>query len=208
MHVFNVQHDTNTCTEIEIPDKEVREIVNEILSGKVELFDKIFVSFHHRVYALAWNMTGNYDDAMDVVQECFIRTYRALKSWKGRAKFTTWLHRIAINTSIDFIRREAKHKSSRIESGGNEDICEMIQRLSEGVDNRTPFSELERKELRQRIFRAINQLSGRQKKCFILRYFSGKTIKEIALITNCGEGTTKRHLFRARMKLQNLLEAD
>ena len=186
-------------------ERRIRSIVKAILSGESERFDEIYAFYHNRVYALAWSLTGNYDDAMDVVQESFLRTYRALGSWKGRSRFSTWIHRIVVNTSIDFIRREARHHVKRLSSGGNEQLEEKVHKLIQGVETRTPFSELERKELRCRIFLAINQLGGRQRKCFILRYFGHLSIRDVASVIGCGEGTVKRHLFRARQNLKQLL---
>ncbi len=198
----NVQIHTNTGKVPDVSERDVQEIVKAVLSGKKDRFEQIFVIFHNMVFYLAWNVTGNYDDAMDVVQECFLRAFRALSSWKMKAKFATWLHRIAINTAIDYIRREAKHQAKRLTSPGIEDMDEEIERLSQGVDTRTPLTELKQKELRRRILQAVNQLGGRQRRCFILRYFADLDIREIALVVGCGEGTVKRHLFRARKRLQ------
>jgi RNA polymerase sigma-70 factor (ECF subfamily) len=198
----NVQIHTNTGRMPDISEQAVREIVEAVLSGKTQRFEEVFELFHNMVFYLAWNLTGNYDDALDVVQECFLRAFRALSSWKKKARFATWLHRIAINTAIDYIRREAKHQAKRIASSGIEDMDEEIERLTQGVDSRTPLTELKQKELRRRILHAVNQLAGRQRRCFILRYYSDLDIKEIALVVGCGEGTVKRHLFRARKRLQ------
>ena len=201
----NVQIHTNTGRMPDVSEQAVQEIVKAVLAGKTERFEEIFVLFHNMVFSLAWHLTGNYDDAMDVVQECFLRAFRALCSWKRKAKFATWLHRIAINTSIDYIRREAKHQAKRLAGSGCEDMDEEVERLAQGVETRTPLTELKQKELRRRILQAVNQLSGRQLRCFILRYYSDLAIKEIALIIGCGEGTVKRHLFRARKRLQEWL---
>jgi len=201
----NVQLNTNTGRTPDVSEQALQDIVKAVLAGKKERFEEIFVLFHNMVFFLAWNLTGNYDDAMDVVQECFLRVFRALCSWKKKAKFATWLHRIAINTAIDYIRREAKHQAKRLTSSGLEDMDEEIDRLAQGVETRTPLTELQQKELRRRILYAVNQLGGRQRRCFILRYYSDLDIKEIALIIGCGEGTVKRHLFRARKRLQEWL---
>jgi len=189
----------------EAPEKEIRAIVEAARGGDVRYFEKIFTLFQNRIYGLAWNLTGNYDDAMDVVQECFLRAYRALGSWRGKAKFSTWLHRITVNTAIDFIRREARHQAKRISPQEGEDMDERLRILCDGVERRTPLTELEQKELRRRIMCAINRLKGMQRHCFVLRYFSDLPLKEVALVVGCGEGTVKRHLFRARERLRELL---
>jgi RNA polymerase sigma-70 factor (ECF subfamily) len=201
----NVQLNTNTGRTPDVSEQALQDIVKAVLAGKKERFEEIFVLFHNMVFFLAWNLTGNYDDAMDVVQECFLRVFRALCSWKKKAKFATWLHRIAINTAIDYIRREAKHQAKRLTSSGFEDMDEEIDRLAQGVETRTPLTELQQKELRRRILYAVNQLGGRQRRCFILRYYSDLDIKEIAQVVGCAQGTVKRHLFRARKRLQEWL---
>jgi len=201
----NVQLNTNTGRTPDVSEQALQDIVKAVLAGKKERFEEIFVLFHNMVFFLAWNLTGNYDDAMDVVQECFLRVFRALCSWKKKAKFATWLHRIAINTAIDYIRREAKHQAKRLTSSGFEDMDEEIDRLAQGVETRTPLTELQQKELRRRILYAVNQLGGRQRQCFILRYYSDLDIKEIAQVVGCAQGTVKRHLFRARKRLQEWL---
>ncbi len=205
MHAYDVQLNTSCEITPEVSEAHIREIVNAVLAGETERFGEIFNLFHKKVYALAWNITGDYDDAMDVVQECFLRTFRALSSWRGRAKFSTWLHRIAVNTAIDYIRRQSKHYVRRLTPTGEEEQDDKIQRLAEGIETKTPATELERKELRQTLMRAIAQLRGRQRKCFLLRYFADLPIKEVAQIVGCGEGTVKRHLFRARKHLRQIL---
>jgi len=205
MDMSNVQINTLHETDPESLEKATREIVQDVLAGREERFEELFNLYHNRVYALAWSMTQNYDDAMDIVQECFLRSFRALNSWKGRAKFTTWLHRITVNAAIDYIRREVRHRNRRLEALGDPDRDDEVLRLAEGVNRKTPLTELQRKELRKRIFQAISQLGGRQKRCFILRYFGGLSIREVASVVGCGEGTAKRHLFRARERLRQML---
>lgn len=205
MELDNVQFNVSNSGYSDISEDMIRTIVRDVLAGKSERFEELFGLYHGLVYGMAWNLTGNYEDALDVTQECFLRTYRALCSWKGKAKFSTWLHRIAVNTAIDYIRREAKHHSQRIESGNDEELDKEIECISQGVESQTPLTKLQQKELRLRIFRAVGQLKGRQRRCFILRYFADLSIKEVAGIVGCGEGTAKRHLFRARERLRSLL---
>jgi RNA polymerase sigma-70 factor (ECF subfamily) len=205
MELDNVQIEVTNSGYSDISEEMIRSIVRDVLAGKNERFEELFGLYHGLVYGMAWNLTGNYDDALDVTQECFLRAFRALCSWKGKAKFSTWLHRIAVNTAIDYIRHESKHHFRRIESGGDEDQDKEVQIISQGVESQTPLTKLQQKELRLRIFRAINDLKGRQRRCFILRYFADLSIREVAVVVGCGEGTAKRHLFRARERLRNLL---
>ena len=205
MHTRIVQFDIPHEESREEQEKRVRKIVKAINSGDVQQFDEIFNIYQNLVFALAWKITGNYDDSMDVVQECFIRAFRALGCWKGKARFYTWLHRIAVNTAIDYIRKETKHKRQRITASDKENSEQEIKKLMEGVSPKTPLTEMKRKDLRRQLFCAINSLKGKQKQCFILRYFADLPIKKVASVAGCGEGTAKRHLFRARKRLKAIL---
>lgn len=205
MELDNVQTNVSNSGYADISEEMIRTIVRDVLAGNIERFEELFGLYHGLVYGMAWNLTGNYDDALDVTQECFLRTFRALCSWKGKAKFSTWLHRIAVNTAIDYIRREAKHHAKRIESRDDEDMHKEFHGLFQGIESQTPLTKLQQKELRLKIFKAIDQLKGRQRHCFILRYFADLSIRELAVVVGCGEGTAKRHLFRARERLRCLL---
>lgn len=189
----------------DVSEKEIRDLVDAVLRGDRKKYGELFELFQPQVFSLAWNLTGNLDDTMDIIQECFLRAYRALSSWKGNAKFATWLHRIAVNTAIDFIRREAKHHDKRLEASQNEDDDEEIQNLCEGVERRTPLTELQRKELRKKIFTAVALLPDMQRRCFVLRYLGDMSTREAAEIFGCSEGTVKSHLYRAREFLKQAL---
>src|SRR4051812_10610210 len=93
-------------------DPDVLPLVQQTLAGNREAFDEIVFLFRDQVYATTWHMTRNTEDALDVAQEVFIRAYRALGSYKGRARFSTWLHRIVLNACIDHIRREKRHRNN------------------------------------------------------------------------------------------------
>ena len=179
----------------------------EILRGDKERFEEIVERFRMYVYQIAWKMTTNYDDAMDITQEVFLRVYRALSSWKGRSKFSTWLHRIAVNTTIDYLRRNSRYAKTFVEGQEREDSEDLDRKLREGVTHETPSRALELKELRCAIYSAVVKLPGRQRKCFVLRHYYGLPIKEIAEILGCSEGTVKRHLYRALQRLRTLLKS-
>ena len=148
----------------------------EILRGDKERFEEIVERFRMYVYQIAWKMTTNYDDAMDITQEVFLRVYRALSSWKGRSKFSTWLHRIAVNTTIDYLRRNSRYAKTFVEGQEREDSEDLDRKLREGVTHETPSRALELKELRCAIYSAVVKLPGRQRKCFVLRHYYGLPI--------------------------------
>ena len=189
----------------DVSENKVRALVEAVLHGDRKKYGELFELFQPLVFRLSWNLTGNFDDAMDIVQECFLRAYRALSSWKGKAKFSTWLHRIAVNTAIDFIRREARHHEKRMEGSPYEEEDEEVQSLCEGVERRTPLTELQQKELRTKIFTAVSFLPKMQRRCFVLRYLGDMSIREVSEILGCSEGTVKSQLHRARVFLKSAL---
>ncbi len=190
-----------------VVEDELYITTREILRGDTERFEEIVERFRMYVYQIAWKMTTNYDDAMDITQEVFMRVYRALSSWKGRSKFSTWLHRIALNTTIDYLRRNRRHVREFVRLAEEEDSEDLGRKLQEGVTHETPSRVLELKELRCAIYSAVVKLPSRQRKCFVLRHYYVLPIKEIAEILGCSEGTVKRHLYRALQRLRTLLKS-
>jgi RNA polymerase sigma-70 factor (ECF subfamily) len=180
-------------------------ITREIVSGNTERFEEIVERFRMHVYQMAWKVTANYDDALDITQEVFLRTYRALSAWKGQSKFSTWLHRIALNTTIDYLRRNKRHVQALVRPAEEENE-NRDRKLQEGVTHETPARALELKELRCAIYSAVVKLPSRQRKSFVLRHYYGLPIKEIAEILRCSEGTIKRHLYRAIQRMRTLLK--
>src|SRR5215218_3204141 len=89
-------------------EPEVLPLVQQAIAGSREAFDEIVFLYREQVYATTWQLTRNTEDALDVAQEVFLRAYRALGSYKGRARFSTWLHRIVLNTCVDHLRREKR----------------------------------------------------------------------------------------------------
>jgi RNA polymerase sigma-70 factor (ECF subfamily) len=187
-----------------LPDAEVRAAIHRIAQGDAEAFEIIFARHRDEVFRTAWRMTSNFDDAMDVTQEVFVRVFYALRSWKGRVRFATWLNRIACNTAIDYLRRRRRnlrYTELVFESASDNepDSRAQIEQLP------TALSTAELNELRTILEAAISRLSGQQRKCFVLRHYQELSIKEIAATIGRSQGSVKRHLYRAVMRLRKIL---
>ena len=187
-------------------DRYFRDLTAAILAGETARFEEIVTLFRGRVYWIAWRMAQNSEDALDITQEEFLRTFRALRSWHGRARFSTWLHRIAVNASIDYIRRQAKHRDS------TESFEAMSPKRLSAVEAKSATADQSRrrvyaKELRREIFRAVRHLPPRQRRSFVLRYYHECSMREIAAILGITEGAVKRHLHRATRRLRLQLAA-
>lgn len=185
-------------------DYHVLPLVERAVEGSREAFDEIVFLYRDQVYAAAWQFTRNGEDAMDVTQEAFLRAYRALSSFKGKARFSTWLHRIVLNTCVDYLRREKKHKKN-VSSSQLEEEQEGHATCLEGSIDATQRDRVYQKQIQQHIRIALANVSGRQREVFMLRYYQDLELKEIAEVLRCSEGAVKRHLHRCHQRLKELL---
>jgi RNA polymerase sigma-70 factor (ECF subfamily) len=147
-------------------------------------------------------MTGSSTDAEDVVQETFMRAYRQLGRFESRANFGTWLHRIAVNCSIDLIRsrphREAAHDTS--------DLDEFTAAAAGDTKRPSPERLMLSAEVQDRIQRAMGGLSQMERAAFALRHFEGHSIDEISRLLGLKTNATKHSIFRAVRKMRVALE--
>jgi len=146
-------------------------------------------------------MTGNPQDAEDVVQETFLKAYRQLGRFESRANFGTWLHRIAVNCSIDLIRGR-KHQ----EMGQDANDLEL---LDSGDDQRvdpSPERLMLSTEVQERVGRAMGGLTAMERAAFVLRHFEGQSIEEISKALGLKTNAAKHSIFRAVRKMRLALE--
>jgi RNA polymerase sigma-70 factor (ECF subfamily) len=172
-----------------------RELVRRSRAGDQQAFRELYDRYHRQVLAVAVGLTGNPDDAMDVVQETFVRAHKNLGSFLGESSFYTWLYRIAINVGIDFRRRHAR----RAEVLQPEPIDESASDAERSVE---PRIEMERRELGDRIAAAIDELTPEHKAAIILREIEGLSYEDISQVMQCSKGTVMSRLHYARKKLQ------
>jgi len=171
-------------------------------SGDSDAF-RLLVEQHSRaVFRLAFRMTGNEQDAEDVVQETFLRAYRQLDKYEARASFSTWLYRIASNYSLDLIRMRKRHEDKRERGSAEErDILQTLPVNAPGPD-RIVYSG----QVQERVNEALNELSAQERTAFVLRHFEGMSIDEIGEALGTGTNATKHSIFRAVQKLRRSLE--
>jgi RNA polymerase sigma-70 factor (ECF subfamily) len=147
-------------------------------------------------------MTGNEQDAEDVVQETFLRAYRQLSRYEARSSFSTWLYRIASNYALDLIRMRKRHEDRR-ERGSSEDhdILQTVPETSPGPDR-----VLYGSQVKDKVNAALDELSAQERAAFVLRHFEGLSIEEIGQSLGTGTNATKHSIFRAVQKLRKSLE--
>ena len=177
-------------------------VVIRAQSGDGDAF-RMLVERHSRsVFRLAYRMTGNEQDAEDVVQETFLRAYKQLHHYESRSSFATWLYRIASNYSLDLIRMRKRHEQKR-ETGTEEgrDVLDTVPATAPGQD-RLVFSN----QVSERVSAAMNELSDLERSAFVLRHFERLSIEEIGGMLGTSLNATKHSIFRAVQKLRKLLE--
>ena len=176
-----------------------RAFVARARAGDADAF-RVLVERHGRaLFRLAFRMTGNQQDAEDVVQESFLRAYRQLARFDERASFGTWLYRIAANCSLDL----ARARKRRSEQAG-EDAEDPVAALAS--PDPTPERMALSGEIRERVAEAMNELSDTERTAFVLRHFEGMRIEEVSRVLECQPGAAKHSVFRAVQKLRRALE--
>jgi RNA polymerase sigma-70 factor (ECF subfamily) len=176
--------------------------VERAQSGDSDAF-RLLVEQHSRaIFRLAFRMTGNEQDAEDVVQETFLRAYRQLSRYEARSSFSTWLYRIASNYALDLIRMRKRHEDRR-ERGSSEDhdILQTVPETSPGPDR-----VLYGSQVKDKVNAALDELSAQERAAFVLRHFEGLSIEEIGQSLGTGTNATKHSIFRAVQKLRKSLE--
>lgn len=178
------------------------QLVRGAQRGDMMAFEELVARHRDKIYARAFSMMRNEDEATDLSQEAWVKGWQRLRQFQGESSFVTWMTRIVINLCLDQLRRQKRQRAESIEaleaeSGG-------VERLMPAVTV-NPTAGLERKELRQRIDRALAQLSMEHRTVLILHEFEDLEYKEIAKRMQCSIGTVMSRLFYARRKMANLM---
>jgi RNA polymerase sigma-70 factor (ECF subfamily) len=177
------------------------ELVTRSRGGDVESFNQLILRWERPIYALAYRVIGREEDARDVCQETFLRAYRSLAGFKGQAKFSSWLYRIALNLCRDWIRRQRRAPVSQFP----EDIDVLEAAAATG-----PVESIEdlvaRRELSAVVEEAMALLPDEQRTAIILKEYHGMTFQEIADLQGCPLSTVKTRLYQGLSVLRRQLE--
>lgn len=177
-----------------------RDLMGRMAGGDQEALSELMRRHHHRVYRLALAYLRDPDDAMEVVQEAFVKAYRAAARWDG-TEVTPWLNRIAINESIDRYRRARRRRA--VEEPLDADAAAHDGRWAAGGPS--PERRVFGRELGDRIGTAVEALPERQRAIFVLRHYQEMELAEIARALDMRLGTVKSGLHRALERLRVLL---
>jgi RNA polymerase sigma factor (sigma-70 family) len=191
--------------QVDLQHEEDEALVARAQRGDTAAFDVLIQRYQQRLYATVYHMTSNHDDANDLLQDVFIKAYRSLGSFKGQSSFYTWIYRITINRTLNFLkrhrRRTDRHTSLDDVDRAIEHDPEFVALMS--VDS--PRREVGLRELQQRLNDALQKLSEPHRAVVMLHDIQGLTHPDIARILRCSEGTVRSRLFYARQQLQQLL---
>ncbi len=185
---------------------EDNKLIRQAQLGDDSAFEKLIERYDRHVLSLAFSYTRNSDDTKDIYQETFLRAYRAIRKFKFRSEFSTWLYRIAVNVCLTFRIRQSREArlvdDFQCEREGNGTTAEAPY---PSTDN-SAEADFMRNEIARNIESALASLSPMQRIVFTMKHYEGYKLREIAVMVGCTEGTAKKHMFNAVRRLQVQLE--
>lgn len=176
------------------------ELVQTAVAGREASFEELVRRYQRPIAAYVYRMVGDYDSALDLTQEVFIKVYNSLARYRSEFKFSTWIYKIAHNAAIDHLRRHAVREQAFTGSVDGE-------RREVAIESRrpTPEQESERRERRSEIESVVQLLQSSYRELIVLRHSHDLSYDEIAEVTGLPLGTVKNRLFRARETMRDLL---
>jgi RNA polymerase sigma-70 factor (ECF subfamily) len=177
---------------------EENEVVSRCQQGDEEALREIFDKYHKKVYRIAYGVVRQREEALDIVQEVFIKLFRSIKNFKGRSQFYTYLYRMVMNTAIDHTRKTGKQSISSLDEEGSFQPSDEVEKGPERI--------LLQKELEERVKGAIEKLPPEQKAALIFRDVEGLSYQEMAEAMGCSIGTVMSRLHYGRKRMQELLK--
>jgi RNA polymerase sigma-70 factor (ECF subfamily) len=185
----------------EAPDEMV--LVRRARQGDLAAYDDLVRRYQERIYATVYHMTSNHEDANDLAQEAFIKAFQALKSFKGGSSFYTWVYRIAVNKTINFLKQRKNRSQMSLD---DLDVnAEHDPDLVALISDKTPRRDASLAELQEKLNAAMQKLSEHHRMVVTLHDVQGLSHEEIAEIMECNIGTVRSRLFYARQQLQAYL---
>jgi len=177
-------------------------LVRAAQKGDLAAFEELVARHRDKIFARAFSLMRNEEDAVDLSQEAWIKCWQRLKQFQGDSSFATWMTRIVINLCLDQLRKQKRHRTESIEQLDDE-VGGVERQMPILTTN--PTAGLERAELRQRIDKALGQLSVEHRTVLVLHEFEELEYKQIAKVMGCSIGTVMSRLFYARRKMAVLL---
>lgn len=181
-----------------------QDLIRRAKGGDLDAFDQLVRRHQERLYATVYHMTANHEDAADLAQEAFIKAYNALSGFKGDCSFFTWIYRIAVNRTLNFLKQR-RNRTLHLSLNDLDFNAEHDPDIIALVSDQTPRRQVDLTELQQKLNVAMLKLSDVHRMVVILHDIQGMPHEEIAAIMDCNTGTVRSRLFYARQQLQGLL---
>lgn len=185
------------------PDED-QPLVDRARRGDTAAFDELVTKYTPRLYGLVYHMTSNREDTHDLLQDVFAKAYRSLKRFQGRSSFYTWIYSIAVNMTLNFLKKRGRQRKLSLD---DLDLSiENDEEFIEATSKSDPIREANLHELQERLNRAMQELSEDHRAVVTLFDVQGLPHAEISRILGVSEGTVRSRLFYAHQRLQNYLE--
>ncbi|MGH8092543.1 MAG: sigma-70 family RNA polymerase sigma factor [Chthoniobacterales bacterium] len=183
---------------------EDQPLVARAQAGDAAAFDELVVKYSPRLYGLIYNMTSNHEDTNDMLQDVFAKAYRAIKGFRGKSSFYTWINTIAVNMTLNFLKKRGRRYHLSLD-----DVDASIQHDKEFIEltsTSSPVREADLAELQRRLNEAMMKLSDEHRAVVTMFHIQGMPHAEISKILGVSEGTVRSRLFYANRQLQNYLD--
>jgi RNA polymerase sigma-70 factor (ECF subfamily) len=177
---------------------EETELISRCQQGDQEALKEIFDKYHKKVYRIAYGVVRQREEALDIVQEVFIKLFHSIKNFKGKSHFYTYLYRMVMNTAIDHSRKTGKQIISSLDEEGSFQPSDDLEKGPERI--------LLQKELEERVKLAMDKLPAEQRAALIFRDVEGLSYQEMAEAMGCSIGTVMSRLHYGRKRIQELLK--
>ncbi|HMP82558.1 MAG TPA: sigma-70 family RNA polymerase sigma factor [Verrucomicrobiota bacterium] len=177
-----------------------QRLVRRAQQGDLGAYDELVRQHQERIYATIYHMTSNHEDANDLAQEAFVKAFHSLKSFKGGSSFYTWLYRIAVNKTINFLKQ--RNRRTHMSLNDLDFNAENDPDLVALVSDNTPRRDAALTELQEKLNAAMMKLSEPHRLAVVLHDVQGLSHDEIAKVMDCNIGTVRSRLFYARQQLQ------
>ena len=179
-------------------------MVQRVQSGDVAAFDQLILKYRERLYSIIYNLCSNREDAADLTQETFIKAFSSIKRFKGKASFYTWLYRIAVNSTLTYLKRNRMRHFFSFENI-NEEVSssEIVEALSVKIKSEKAALM---NELQEKLNEALQKLSDKHRTVVVLYEIEGLSHQDISNVMGCSVGTIRSRLHYAKQQLQAYLK--
>ena len=183
---------------------EDQQLVARTQGGDAAAFDQLVVKYTPRLYGLVYNMTSNHEDTNDLLQDVFSKAYKAIRGFRGKSSFYTWIHSIAVNMTLNFLKKRGRRFHLSLD-----DVDASVQNDKEFLEvtaSSSPVREADLSELQKRLNEAMMKLSDEHRAVVTMFHIQGMPHAEISKVLRVSEGTVRSRLFYANRQLQNYLD--